>query len=61
MAWPKVWPKLRMARRPVSRSSWPTTSALISQLRFTAWASAAGSRATSASMFDSIQSKKAMS
>ena len=45
MAWPKVWPKLRMARRPDSRSSWPTTQALISQLRRTACASAAVSRA----------------
>jgi hypothetical protein len=31
MAWPKVWPKFRMARRPLSRSSSPTTQALISQ------------------------------
>ena len=35
MAWPMVWPKFRMARKPFSVSSWPTTSALISQQRAT--------------------------
>ena len=44
--------------RPPSRSSLPTTSALISHERWIACASAAASRATSASMFASIQSKK---
>ncbi len=29
MAWPKVWPKLRVARKPPSRSSAATTSALL--------------------------------
>ena len=39
MAWPKVWPKLKMARNPDSRSSWPTTRALISHDRWTAYVS----------------------
>ena len=35
MAWPRVWPKLRSFRRPCSRSSSPTTAALISTFRRT--------------------------
>ena len=58
IAWPKVWPKLRMARRPDSRSSWPTTQALISHDRFTACNSAALSRANRAVSCWSIQSRK---
>ena len=40
-----VWPAFRIARRPPSRSSPPTTSALISTLRRTRISSAGGSRA----------------
>ena len=50
-----------MARRPLSRSSQPTTCALISQERFTACASAALSRARSRSMLASIQARNSAS
>jgi len=39
-----VWPKFKIARSPPSVSSWPTTSALISQQRATTSASVFGSR-----------------
>ena len=61
MACPKVWPRLRSARSPVSRSSRETTPALMAQQRCTACASAAGSSASKASAFASSQAKKSAS
>src|ERR1043166_6026773 len=57
MAWPTVWPALRMARRPRSRSSSLTTPALIRTLRATSSESRAGSSASSASVWAPIHSK----
>ncbi|MNK79422.1 hypothetical protein D3C87_990890 [compost metagenome] len=48
MAWPKVWPRLSSARSPFSSGSRATISALCSQLRAIAWASAVSSPASSA-------------
>ncbi len=59
IAWPNVWPKLSSARSPCSRSSAPTISALIRQLSWIACASAAGSRATSASICASSHARNA--
>src|SRR5688500_5621392 len=47
-AWPSVWPRLSVFRRPCSRSSARTTSALISTLRATAPSVVDGSASRSA-------------
>ena len=59
MACAKVWPRLSTARRPSSRSSAPTTSALIFTLRATSCASVAGSRARIGSMRPRIHASMA--
>lgn len=44
MAWPKVWPKFRVARTPPSFSSAATTSALLTQERSMAYVNACRAR-----------------
>src|SRR5437667_92247 len=58
IAWPTVWPKLRMARRPASRSSAATTSALISTDRRTSLSTTSGGAACLATVGHS-RSRKA--
>src|ERR1700722_13064723 len=52
-AWPSVWPKFKIWRSPLSRSSLPTTIALIRIHRGITYSSAARSRRRRASMFRS--------
>src|SRR6266571_2817318 len=58
IAWPTVWPKLRIARRPASRSSAATTSALISTDRRTSLSTTSGGAACLATVGHS-RSRKA--
>ena len=57
-AWPKVWPKLRRARSPSSRSSPATISAFIAQLVITARRSARGNQIADGAALGFEPSKK---
>ena len=61
IAWPKVWPKFRIALTPCSRSSSATTSTLFLQLRSIASSNILCSLAKSLVIFFSSHSKNARS